>query len=415
MWYKVCSWRCMGNEGTRGRSIRSWGLGPLAAAALAMTSVACGAHSVSPPQAPLAATSLNSAAPISATPADETKTVAVDYTFDRDGVARDFDKTFDDGFEKKGLKVEQSLTAHAHFDVKDAKITGTVTYTKKSNGEYVILEADLVTSGHYDADVQVALDVRAKGDARKASGAEWEKALLGGRPVSLAKNVMPANIPIAGPLSLHAHFDLSASCEVQVEGPMHATTGVGISGDVRLGAKYKRDGAESAEGKKPSLQFEAKAPSLELAPKPYLKVDGKQQHLKGHCSLKPTAVLDIDPSFAAKLSVEPYVDLDAKRASARDRWTLDAQAGFSMTAASDVALLDRKERKQNEYALLDAKLTKAGDEMGAPPRNVAPTATPKTGRAAKVEVASVLDAGLGAGAQPAPRAARGAFGKKKKL
>jgi hypothetical protein len=128
-------------------------------------------------------------------------------------------------------------------------------------------------------------------------------------------------------------------------------------------------------------------------------------------------VLDIDPSFGAKISVEPYVDVDAKRASARDKWALDAQAGVSMSAASDVALLDRKERKQNEYALLDAKLTKPGDEMGAPPRNVGPAAPPKTGRAAKVEVASVLDAGLGGAvqAQPAARTARGAFGKKKKL
>jgi hypothetical protein len=90
-----------------------------------------------------------------------------------------------------------------------------------------------------------------------------------------------------------------------------------------------------------------------------------------------------------------------------------------LTAASDVALLDRKERKQNEYALLDTKLSKPGDEMGAPTHDVGAAAPPKTGRAAKVEVASVLDAGLGAASaaapSAAPRAARGAFGKKKKL
>lgn len=405
MWYKVCSTEGMGT-GTRRGSNRSWGLGTLVVAALALSSVACGARAVAQPQAPLAPVATNGAAPSAATPAaDEIKTVTVDYTFDRDGVVRDFDKTFDDGFEKKGLKVEQSLTAHAHFDVKDAKITGTVTYAKKASGQYVILEADLVTSGHYDADVQVDLDVRSRGDARKATGAEWEKALLGGRPVPLVKNMMAANVPIAGPLSLHAHFDLTASCEMQVEGPMHASTGVGVTGDVRLGSKYKRDG----EGK-PSLQFDAKAPGLELAPKPYLKVDGKQQHMKGHCSLRPVAVLDLDPSFGAKIAVEPYVDVDAKRASARDKWALDAQAGIAISAASDVALLDRKERKQNEYALLDAKLTKPGDEMGAPPRAVASAAPPKTGRAAKVEVASVLDAGLGTNATP-PRAAA----RKKKL
>ena len=109
----------MGNAGARGRSIRSWGLGPVVACALALTSVACGAHSVAPPQAPLAAASMNG--PVALQVADETKTVTVDYAFDRDSATRDFDKTFDDGFEKKGLKVDQSLTAHAHFDVKDAK------------------------------------------------------------------------------------------------------------------------------------------------------------------------------------------------------------------------------------------------------------------------------------------------------
>jgi hypothetical protein len=413
MWYKVCVY-----VGMRRSSNRGWSLGSLAAAALALSSVACGAHAVAPTSSPVSVRApVGAPVPSSVDTVEETKTVTIDYAFDRDAVARDFDKTFDDGFEKKGLRVEQTLTAHAHFDVKDAKITGTVTYARKRSGEYVVLEADLVTSGHYDADVQVDLDVRAKGDARKATGAEWEKALLGGRPVSLARDVMPANIPIAGPLSLHAHFDLTASCEMQVEGPMHATTGVGVSGDVRLGARYTRESDGGSEGKRPTLQLEAKAPGLELAPKPYLKVDGKQQHMKGHCSLRPTAVLDIDPSFGAKLSVEPYVDVDATRASARERWALDAQAGVSISAASDVALLDGKARKQNEYALLDAKLSKHGDEMGAPPRGIGPTAPPKTGRAAKVEVASVLDAGLGgaAQAQPQPRGARGAFGKKKKL
>ena len=133
----------------------------------------------------------------------------------------------------------------------------------------------------------------------------------------------------------------------------------------------------------------------------------------GHCSLKPTAVLDVDPSFTAKISVEPYVDVDAKRATARDKWTLDAQAGVSVTAASDLALVDRKDRKTNEYALLDAKLTKAGDEMGAPTRTASAAAPPKTSRASKVEVASVLDAGLGAGSQP--RTSAGRSGKKKRL
>ena len=102
---------------------------------------------------------------------------------------------------------------------------------------------------------------------------------------------------------------------MQVEGQMHATTGVGISGDVRLAAKYKKAGFDTPDGKKPKFQFESKAPSFELAPRPYLKVEGKQQRLKGRCSLQPTAVLLLEHSVGAKLSVEPYVELEAASAS----------------------------------------------------------------------------------------------------
>lgn len=388
---------------------------------LALSTAACGAHGAEAQQVQSPSAALAPGASAVVAPAgDETKTVTVDYTFDRESATKDFDKTFDDGFEKKGLKVDESLTAHAHFDVKDAKITGTVTYVKKATGEYTILEADLVASGHYDADVQVVLDVHSKGDAKKASAAEWEKTLLAGRPVPLVKNLMPAHIPIAGPLALDAHFDLSASCEMPVQGPLHATTGVGIAGDVRVTAKYKRD------ADKP-LQIEAKAPSFELAPKPYLKVEGKQLVVKGHCSLKPTAVLDLDSSIRAKFSVEPYVDATGKRASAKGQWALDAQAGVAMSAATDVEIFGGPQaatnaRKQNEYALSDTKLTKPGDEMGAPTRAVAGAAAvaAKAGRPGKVVIATMLDAALGQApapqsSQPAARPARGAFGKKKKL
>ncbi|HEY8073375.1 MAG TPA: hypothetical protein VIF62_04685, partial [Labilithrix sp.] len=178
---------------------------------------------------------------------DEAKTIKVEYAFDRDVVNKDFDKTVKDQMSNKGVKVDETLTAHAHFDVKDAKITGTVTYVKKKL-HYSILEADLVATGHYDADVKVDLDIAVKGDSRKMDG--FDKTLLGGKPVELVKNVMPVNIPIAGPLFLHAHFDLGAACAMEIEGQTHATTGVGISGDVRLAAKYKKDGFEKEDGKK---------------------------------------------------------------------------------------------------------------------------------------------------------------------
>jgi hypothetical protein len=409
---------------TEGAGWRGFGLARgLLVAALAVSTAACGAHGgAGAPQAPMGHLTVTKTAGPEDAP-EEAKTVTVEYTFDRDVVNKDFDKTFNDGFEKKGLKVDEQLTAHAHFDVKDAKITGTVTYVKKGMGHYSILEADLVATGHYDADVQVDMDVQVKGDTRNAKDGDWDKTLIGGKPVALVKNVMPTNIPIAGPLFLHAHFDLSAACDMQVEGQLHATTGVGISGDVRLAAKYKKAGFEGPDGKKSKFQFESKAPNFELSPRPYLKVEGKQQRIKGRCSLQPTAVLLLEHSVGAKLSVEPYVELEAKRASSRDKWTLDAQAGVSVSAATDIEIFGRQVRKAKEYALFDVALTKPGDEMGSPPRIAGPAMPPKTGRAAKVEVASMLNAGLGGVREPAavvekasmPRTMRGVFGRKKRL
>ncbi|HSO37278.1 MAG TPA: hypothetical protein VLT33_32350 [Labilithrix sp.] len=397
---------------------------PLIAFAFAIASTACGAHGgPAQPQAPKGQLTVTKVESPEDAP-EEAKTVVVEYAFGKDIVNKDFDKTFTDGFEKKGVKIDETLTAHAHFDVKDAKITGTVTYVKKGMGHYSILEADLVATGHYDADVQVDLDVQVKGDTKHAKEGDWDKMLMGGKPVPLIKNVMPTNIPIAGPLFLHAHFDLSAACDMELEGQMHATAGVGIAGDVRLAAKYKKAGFEPAtpDAKRPKFQFEAKAPAFELAPKPYLEVKSGKQRVKGRCSLQPTAVLLLEHSIGAKLSVEPFVSLEAKRGSAREKWTLDAQAGVSVHAATDIEIFGRQVRKPKEFQLFEVALTKPGDEMGVAPRTAVAAAAP-AGKAAKVELASVLGNGLGAASSsgPAPvstkasmpKVMRGLFKKKK--
>lgn len=428
MWYKVC---CDGGMAFDARRAARRLVTPLLVSALAIAGTACGGHGgqAHPAQAPAPMghlTVTKSAAPEDAP--EEAKTVTVEYAFDRDVVNKDFDKTFTDAFEKKGVKIDETLTAHAHFDVKNAKISGTVTYIKKGMGHYSILDADLVASGHYDADVQVDLDVQVKGDTKNVKGGDWDKMLMGGKPMPLIKNVMPTNIPIAGPLFLHAHFDLSAACDMELEGQMHATAGVGIAGDVRLAAKYKKEGFEPStpDGKRSKFQFEAKAPSFELAPRPYLEVKGGKQRMKGRCSLQPTAVLLLEHSVGAKLSVEPYVSLEAKRASSRDKWSLDAQAGVSVHAATDIEVFGRQVRKPVEFQLFDLALTKPGDEMGTAPPATAVAAAPagKPAKAAKVEVASLLGDGLGlGGSAPAavstkasmPRAMRGLFAKKKKM
>jgi hypothetical protein len=187
---------------------------------------------------------------------------------------------------------------------------------------------------------------------------------------------------------------------MEVEGQMHATTGVGIAGDVRLAAKYKKAGFENPDkpdAKKSKFAFEAKTPNFELSPKPYLKVEGRQQSVKGKCSLQPTAVLLLEHSVGAKLTVEPYVALEAKRASSKSKWQFDAQAGVSVNAATDIEVFGRQLGKPKEFTLFDVSLTKPGDEMGTPPPALAPApsdeATP--GKPAPSQVASILDGGLG--------------------
>ena len=264
----------------------------------------------------------------------------------------------------------------------------------KKGLRYSILEADLVAEGHYDADVQVDLDVNVKGDARKARAEDFDKTVVGGKPIGIVRNVLPTNIPIAGPLFLHAHFDLSASCALGVEGQVHATTGVGITGDVRLAARYKKAGFEREDGKKSKFAFEAKTPNFALSPRPYLNVEGKQQRLTGRCSLQPTAVLLLEHTVGAKLTVEPWLEVEAQRPSSRARWQIAAEAGVSVNAATDIEIFGRQIGKPKESTLFEVALAKKGDELGSAPRIVGPAEPPRTGRPASVEVARVLDAGL---------------------
>ena len=335
---------------------------------MATASIACGGGAMSgggakQPMGTLTVSHLNN-------PADapeEAKTIQVSYAFNHDLLNKDFSKTYKDGFDKSGVKVDQLVVTKSHFDVKDAKIVGTVTYVKKGFGHYSIVEANLVATGRYNADVQVDVDVTAKGDT-KNSQRELAGTILGGKPIPIVRNMAPTNIPIAGPLFLHAHFDLTAACEMGVEGQMHATTGVGVTGDVRLAANYKKAGFDRADGgKKSKFAFEAKTPNFELSPKPYVKVEGKQQNVHGKCSLQPTTVVLMEKMIGAKLSVEPYVEMSAQRPNSKSKWQLDAQAGVSVSAATDIQFMGRQIGKPKEFNLFDLALTKKGDALAAAP------------------------------------------------
>jgi hypothetical protein len=346
--------------------------------ALALGTVACGAAK------PQVASAQNLTVERIDNPEDapeEAKTVHVEYTFPSSVVDKDIEKTFTGGFEKPGLKVDEKLTAHAHFDVTNTKISGTVTYVKKSKTHYQVLDADLVAEGHYDASMQVDFDVTGKGDFKTATQHDWERTAVGGKTIQLAHNLLSTNIPVTGPLFLNAHFDLSASCELKVEGQMHATTGVGVKGDVLMHAAYKKDGFE-VDGKKKKFQFDSHAPNFEFAPKPYLNVAGKQQSLHGRCSLAPTAVILVDHAVGAKLSVEPYVELDARREMSGRPWKYSAKAGIAVVAATDVEIFGRQMVKAREFTLHDKTFFELTGTAGAP------TMTPAAAEPAPTAVAA---------------------------
>ncbi len=375
MWYKVCS--CPPTMGGA-QTFRGLGLAVVLGASAVVTG--CGGRGGEQPKAPMGHVEVAHLESPDDAP-EQAKTIQVAYVFDRDIVNRELRKSFQDGIHKKGIDVEEKLDARAHFQVSDAKITGTVTYVKKGMGRYSILSADLVADAHYDADVQIDLDVKVKGDTRKAKEQDWKDTALGGKSYPIVKNIMPTNIPIAGPLFLHAHFDLNAACELNVEGQMHATTGVGVKGDVHLAAKYKKGGFENAEApdaKKKKFQFTAKAPGFELSPKPYLKVEGRQQKIKGWCSLQPTAVLLLENAVGARLVVEPWVELEAQRPSSRAPWQLGAEAGVTVSAAPALQIFGRKIGKPKEYELFEISLLKAGNaDLALPPSITPPPPEPQ--------------------------------------
>lgn len=305
---------------------------------------------------------------------EEAKTVRVEYTFPSDVVNKDFEAKHDGGFDKKGVKVDEHVVARGHFDVKDTKITGTVTYVKKGAAHYSVLAAELVVEGHYDASAELELDVDVKGDWKTATEKEWDKSAVGGKPVTLVKNLLPTNIPVGGPLFVNVHFDLLASCEMKAQGSFRAKTGVGVAGDVKLTARYDKKGFEKPGGKRSRFAFSAEAPAFELRPKPYLSLETQKAAVEGRCSLQPTAVVLLEGSVGAKLSVEPYVAFKAQRgASGPVRYQADA--GFELVAATDVEIFGRPIMKPKEFSLFDKSLAQtSGVASPMPPRAASPSA-----------------------------------------
>ena len=295
----------------------------------------------------------------------EPTTLSIDKELDQDVIDKNFSKTIAESFSGAGLTVTSTATAKVHFDFKDPRIVGSVTYGRgKRHGGFTLLRAELAASGHYDASAEIDLDVKGEGDWSKMADNQtaWAAHSLGGRPFAIVKSMMSTTIPIAGPLFVHAHVELSASCALHLHGDVQARAAVGVAGEVDLSAKYDRSGFVDAKtGKSSYFQFAAGAPNFHLSPAPKFEITAAEGSLKGRCALQPTIVILVENAVGGKLVIEPYIDVAATAApsdTGDTTWAASGQAGIEGHGTTRVEVFGYQLFTPREFALFDVKLQK---------------------------------------------------------
>ena len=228
----------------------------------------------------------------------------------------DLSKEFRDAFDERGYGLTTTVTPRVRFALTQATIAGQVTPGRSEQRRPTILSADLSASAHYAASFEVALDASGIGSIAALSQhdrEDWEERLVGGKPMVIAKDILPLDIPVAGPLFVHTHFDLAVACAVtDIDGHLHATTGAGLDGDLSFAIGYRRDHFPENDSR---FRFSAGAPNFRTRHTPLSFVTSPAR-VKGRCSLQPSLVVLFERTIGAKLFVEPYVELEATYSSA---------------------------------------------------------------------------------------------------
>jgi hypothetical protein len=265
-------------------------------------------------------------------------------------------KEFRDAFSERGYGVTSKLTPTVKFSLTRATISGQVTPGRSEHRRPTILSAELATSAHYSASFELALDVDGMGNVANLSQhdrEDWEEKMIGGKPIVLASNLVPMDIPIGGPLFVHTHVDVAVGCAVtEISGHIGAKTGAGFEGDVGFKIGYRRDHFPENDSR---FKFTAVPPNFQTHHTP-LTFTTQPARVKGRCSLMPSITVLLERSIGAKIFVEPYVDLDA---------TLNRSNGFDVSrvygveghAETDVQLFGHRVLRPFEFKLFDRRLS----------------------------------------------------------
>jgi hypothetical protein len=264
-------------------------------------------------------------------------------------------KTFDDVFRERGYGVTSKLTPTIRFSLTRARLSGQVTPGRTEHRRPTVLSAELATSAHYSASFDIALDVHGIGkvaDLSEDDREDWEEKIIGGRPIVLAQNLLPADIPIAGPLFVHTHVDLAVACAVtEIDGHLGARTGAGFEGDIGFNIGYRRDHFPENDSR---FRFTTVPPSFETHHTPFT-VTTQPARAKGRCGLQPSIVVLLERSIGAKVTVEPYVEVDATLSRANG---LEVEQSFGVEgyAETDVQFLGHRLLRPFEFPLFDRRI-----------------------------------------------------------
>jgi hypothetical protein len=241
-----------------------------------------------------------------------------------------------DAFNERGYGVTSKLTPAIRFSLTRATLSGQVTPGRSEHGRPTILSAELAASAHYSASFEIALDVDGIGNVASLSGhdrEDWEEKYLGGKPIVLAKNLLPMDIPVGGPLFVHTHIDVAVGCALnEINGHMGAKTGAGFEGDFGFSIGYRRDHFPENDQR---FRFATVPPNFETHLTP-LTFASSPTNVKGRCALQPSLVVLLERTIGAKLFVEPYVDLEATYS--RDDGALDVGKFYGVQGHAETAV-----------------------------------------------------------------------------
>jgi hypothetical protein len=150
---------------------------------------------------------------------------------------------------------------------------------------------------------------------------------------------------------VHTHVDLAVACAVtDIDGHLGPTTGTGFEGDVGFKIGYRRDHFPENDSR---FRFSIVPPNFQTHHTP-LTFTSRPARVKGRCGLQPSIVVLLERSIGAKVTVEPYVDLEA-RLSRTSGVEFDQVFGVQGYGETQVELFGHQLLRPYEFPLFDRR------------------------------------------------------------